>query len=180
VLLLRASHLPLSKGGARFISKLNFSQYSIYHRRMIMRLYHLNTQYYIYWLMIFSYNSCFPLVNGNSPFSWAILYKSTKLSFPFSNSFPLPESKELYRSWRIFSYAEEEMILSAVSRPLAKVSAPPIWAWKISSRSVEFLLILASKFTPPPCSPPALRNTSMASVVSSRLLGNWSVSHPFW
>ena len=45
---------------------------------------------------------------------------------------------------------------------LAKASIPPICAWKISSRSVEFLLILASKLTPPPANPPASRMISMA------------------
>jgi hypothetical protein len=43
---------------------------------------------------------------------------------------------------------------------------PPIWAMNISSRPVEFLRVLASKFTPPVVKPPAWRITSMASVNS--------------
>ena len=53
-------------------------------------------------------------------------YKSNNSSFPSANALPFPESKELYLFDLNALYEEDVIILSAVIKARAKVSAPPI------------------------------------------------------
>jgi len=111
--------------------------------------------------IIFSINSCFPLVLLKFIFDFDRLYKSSKDNSPFSNFLPFPESKLLYLLLIIFEYGDSFINLSAIINALAKVSAPPICAKNKSSGSVEFLLSFASKFTPPPCNPPDFKRLTL-------------------
>ena len=54
----------------------------------------------------------------------------------------------------IFCMTPSWMILTAFLRPRAKASMAAIWAMNKSSRSVDSLRTLASKFSPPGCRPP--------------------------
>lgn len=54
------------------------------------------------------------------------------------------------------------MILAAILNPLANESIPPIWAIKRSSKSVDSLLTLQSKFKPPGDIPPYFNTINIA------------------
>ena len=57
----------------------------------------------------------------------------------------------LFRPFKVGDFIESELdkILSAITNDRAKTSIPPMCAIKISSKSVEFLRVFASKLIPP-------------------------------
>ena len=121
---------------------------------------------YINLFIRFSKNSCLPdcwLI----PFEFnEWLYKSSSERLFCENSLPIPEWKEEYLSFTKDEYSESLIIFSTINKERANKSIDPIWAWNKSLRSVEFLLVLASKFIPPPFIPPDLIIIIKASTIS--------------